>query len=246
MAQDQMSIKADQPLPAGSEVSSAEFDRFSDDYQRMLDQTVRITGEKGDYFAELKARYLVALQGSTFAGTVLEFGCGVGLLSQHLLRHFPACRLHGFDVSRSSLDMIPLAISARARFTAIENELSSDYDLIVTANVMHHIPPPERQDALGRMQKRLAKGGRLVVFEHNPLNPLTRIAVKQCPFDEGVSLLWPGELLNYFKGAGLSLEKRDYITFFPRALAWLRPFESGLAWCPLGAQYVMVGRQNRS
>ena len=36
-------------------------------------------------------------------------------------------------------------------------------------------------------------GGLVVVFEHNPLNPLTRLVVSRVTFDDGVRLLRSGE-----------------------------------------------------
>ena len=222
-------------------MSTVEFDPYSHTYQQMLDKSIRLTGEGGEYFAELKARYLAQLLQPTFSGKVLDFGCGIGMLSRFLLGYLPNCELHGYDPSRASLDMIPRELSARGKFTSFKEELRCDYDLIVVANVMHHIPPEQRRNIIAGLQKRLSAGGKLVAFEHNPLNPLTRLAVKQCPFDAGVILLWPRELLRYFSSAGLLLQRRDYVTFFPHWLAWLRPLERKLSWCPFGAQYVVVG-----
>ena len=37
-------------------------------------------------------------------------------------------------------------------------------------------------------------GGLVCVIEHNPLNPLTRLAVNRCPFDADAVLLRSGQL----------------------------------------------------
>jgi hypothetical protein len=39
----------------------------------------------------------------------------------------------------------------------------------------------------------------------------------------------------------LDVLRRDFIVFFPRPLALLRPLEPRLNWCPFGAQYVLIG-----
>jgi len=221
-----------------------EFDSHSETYHDTLDQLTRITGEGGEYFAELKARHLARALGADFSGKILDFGCGVGLLSRYLLRYFPACDLHGYDISTSSIAQIEPAISSGGRFTSHENELAENYDLIVIANVMHHIATENQLDAISRLYARLAPGGNLVVFEHNPANLLTRWAVSVCAFDVGVVLLWPREVRAYLRLAGLNDLKQAYITFFPRWFSWLRTFESFLGWCPLGAQYAVMGRKN--
>ncbi len=51
------------------------------------------------------------------------------------------------------------------------------------AGILHHIRPEKRAGALAEASSKLRKGGSLVVFEHNPLNPLTTHAADSCPFD---------------------------------------------------------------
>jgi hypothetical protein len=88
---------------------------------------------------------------------------------------------------------------------------------------------------------RLRDGGSLIVFEHNPYNPLTRWAVSQCPFDGDAVLLRNGETLGRFQLADFRILRSDFIVFFPRWLAPLRPLEPHLNWIPCGAQYAVVG-----
>jgi hypothetical protein len=88
---------------------------------------------------------------------------------------------------------------------------------------------------------KLAPGGRLFVFEHNPYNPLTRRAVRDCPFDDDAILLPPGEVRGLLQRAALAGVRQDFVLFFPRSLARLRPLEPWLRWCPLGAQTLTVG-----
>jgi len=210
----------------------------------MLDQSVHLTGDTGEYFAQLKASYLARIFGADFSGRILDFGCGVGLLSQFLLLHLPACELHGYDPSADSIEQIQPWVQTKGKFTSRDDELDSAYDLIVAANVMHHVAVEKRRETISDLYSRLAPGGHVVVFEHNPANPLTRWAVHLCPFDVGVVLLWPGEVRKYFMHTGLRTVRRDYITFFPRWLAWFRPLEPVLSWCPLGAQYAVQGRKS--
>jgi len=125
-------------------------------------------------------------------------------------------------------------------FTTNLDTLGCAYDVIVLSNVLHHVKPVDRELLICKAGSRLAIGGKLVIFEHNPINPLTRWAVSQCPFDEDVTLLPNRETGGYFGQSELVLLWREFIVFFPRWLKWLRSFEPFLSWCPLGAQYVVV------
>lgn len=218
-----------------------EFDRFSENYRQLLDRSVRISGESGDYFAELKARYISSVVSPPFSGTVLDFGCGIGLLARMLRKYLPDAPLYGYDASPASIERIEPNLAAQAVFTPHKRELLDSYDLIVISNVMHHIPPADRQATILELVARLNPSGKLVLFEHNPANPLTRWVVSHCPFDRDAVLLWPAETRSYLTGASLQIVRKDYLVFFPRALSWLRSLEARLPWCPLGAQYAFVG-----
>jgi len=223
---------------------SEEFDCFSENYRTLLDKTVRLTGNNAEYFAELKARYLARLLGRGFSGKVLDFGCGVGLLSKFLLAHLPKCTLHGYDPSSACIEHVDRTVYSRGTFTWQDDRLDSAYDLIVVANVLHHVRVEDRSKTIVDLCARLAPGGYLATFEHNPANPLTRWAVHACPFDKNAVLLWPAEVKNLTRGC-LHNVKLDYITFFPRWAALFYSFEPFLAWCPIGAQYAVVGTKHR-
>jgi SAM-dependent methyltransferase len=220
------------------------FDRFASDYKQVLDQSLGVSGQDSSYFAEYKARYLRRLLSPDFSGKVLDFGCGIGLLSGFLKKHLPAIQLDGFDVSQDSIRKVEPILTAQGTFTCDWSQLARDYQLIVIANVMHHIPPQQRKDVIQKLADRLKPGGSLAIFEHNPANPLTRWVVEHCPFDDDAILLPPAETRGYVNDAQLSLKKRDYIVFLPHFLAWLRPLEPWLSWLPMGAQYVMVAEKN--
>src|SRR5437762_6407109 len=95
----------------------------------------------------------------------------------------------------------------------IMSELDRDYDVVIIANVLHHVRPGARHATISRAAELLAGNGSVVVFEHNPANPLTRRAVRSCPFDEDAILLPPRETLGYFAKTGLKRIRLDYIVF---------------------------------
>jgi SAM-dependent methyltransferase len=221
-----------------------DFDRFAQDYSHVLDRSLSMSGEDSTYFAEYKALYLRRILGPSFGGKVLDFGCGVGLLARFVKAHLPAAHIDGFDVSQDSIANVDPVLSSSGLFTSSLQALAKDYDLIVVANVMHHIPPERRADVVQNLAERLRVGGLLSIFEHNPGNPVTRWVVEHCPFDDDAVLLPPPETVGRVEKAGLRLNRRDYIVFMPSFLQWLRPLEWSLRGLPMGAQYVVVAEKH--
>ena len=166
---------------------SGEFDNFARDYKSLLDRSVKISGDSSEYFCEYKARYVARTMGAQFSGKILDFGCGIGLLSVHLKKHLPAATIHGYDVSSQSLQLIPPELTCQGRFSDQLDDLDDDYELAVLSNVMHHIPKDQRQRTIVDITAHLAAGGKLILFENNPWNPVTRWVVRHCPFSDSTS-----------------------------------------------------------
>lgn len=224
-------------------VRPEKFDAYADSYRKLHQQSIAASGEPPEYFARHKlgcVERLVRREG--LGGSILDYGCGVGNLTELLAGRF--ARVAGYDPSRESLERAR-ARAPRAQFYEDPAAIPPDtYDIAVMAGVLHHVPVKERLAVLARAIRALKPGsGRLVVFEHNPLNPLTQKAVRDCPFDDDAVLLWPGEAKKLLEQAGLLDLRRDFVVFFPRALAGLRGVEPWLAWLPAGAQMMLVGRR---
>jgi SAM-dependent methyltransferase len=221
----------------------AEFDAFASGYRELVDRSVRFTGESSVFYAAYKANYVARMVVVQAGCKVLDYGCGVGLLSRELKKALNGVRVDGFDPSEESLRQVEGGLRRQGTFTRRMDELDRDYDVVVLANVLHHVEPPRRAEAVQEASSLLAPGGKLVVFEHNPLNPLTRRAVSECPFDKGVTLLSRGELVGLARASRLRVLSRAYIVFFPRWLAWFRRLEPALWWCPGGAQYAVIAER---
>jgi len=218
-----------------------EFDSYSSNYRDLVTESVRASGEPSEYFAAYKAKYLKRKLGTTGILSVLDFGCGVGALSEQIKLEMPEARIDGFDPSQESLDRVSSRLQAQGMFSRDLDLLPGSYDLIVIANVLHHVAPGGRPRVIRCAFEKLKLGGRLVVFEHNPFNPLTRWAVSQCPFDDDAILLKSREVRKLLLNTGLQRLQRDFIVFFPRPLTFLRSFEGELARVPFGAQYACIG-----
>jgi hypothetical protein len=83
----------------------------------------------------------------------------------------------------------------------------------------------------------------LFVFEHNPLNPLTRHVVNSCEFDENAELIMAPTMRRRVREAGFGTAEVRYRIFFPHLLRALRPLEPLMTWLPLGAQYYVAARK---
>jgi hypothetical protein len=78
----------------------------------------------------------------------------------------------------------------------------------------------------------------VLVFEHNPLNPLTRRLVRHCAVDEHAVLLKPALLDGLMRDAGIEAVRLEFIIFTPFASAVFRRLDRVMSPVPLGAQYV--------
>jgi SAM-dependent methyltransferase len=214
------------------------FDAYADDYDKLHAASIADSGESTEYFAEYKLRRLLRL-GAPRNEPILDFGSGIGNLTEKLVLEFSD--VTAFDPSEKSREIGGKRVP-RARQVGSEDELEDGhFASAVLSGVLHHVPVVERRELLARVRRKLRPGGRVFVFEHNPLNPLTQRAVKRCAFDDDAVLLWPWSLRPLLENAGFSPVRVDYIVFFPRAFAALRPVEPYLRHVFMGAQTLTVG-----
>jgi SAM-dependent methyltransferase len=230
-------------------VKAAEFDKFAEEYRAIHALNVRISGEDPEYFASYKieeVRRLWPTGGQAPPAAVLDFGTGIGNSLPHLARAFPGAGITGLDVSEKSLDVAAARFPDAARLVHFDGRRiplpKASFDLIFSACVFHHIEAVEHVPLLTQLRQLLRPKGRLVIFEHNPANPLTRRVVSQCPFDDNAVLIPAATLRERLRAAGFNDVQISYTFFFPRALAALRPIERAMKWLPLGAQYYALAR----
>jgi SAM-dependent methyltransferase len=225
-------------MSGADQKNAAKFDAYASEYERLHAESVAVTGEETDYFAQYKVDCLVR-KGVALDAEILDFGCGIGNVTTKLAERFS--RVQGYEPSALSA----LKAQSRAPTATIHDDLSrvpdAHFSTAVLSCVLHHVPPLERARLLEGLMQKLAPGGRLFVFEHNPLNPLTRRAVAQCAFDDDAILLWPWEARKLLRSAGFERVALDYIVFFPKFLGFLRGLEPKLAWLAAGAQTLLVG-----
>jgi SAM-dependent methyltransferase len=215
-----------------------DFDDIAREYTVIQEDHLRFFGEESGYFAEIKASMARDL---VFPAPrrILEFGCGTGMNLGSLAASFPGAELSGCDISEESLRVAAKRHPGADLFVS-GKEGDTDrkpFDLVFVANVFHHIDPVKRGAVMAGLRRIMAAGGSLVVFEHNPYNPVTRRLVSTCPFDRDAVLLAPRELRSLVVGAGLRVRSLRYLLFFPAFLRRLRFLEKSMGFLPLGGQY---------
>jgi SAM-dependent methyltransferase len=225
-------------MSGSSQRNAEKFDQYANEYERLHAENVAITGEETDYFAYYKVECLER-KGVASDAKILDFGCGIGNVTSKLSERFT--NLTGYEPSPVSAER------ARQRVprATIHHELGTlpeaQFDVAVLSCVLHHVQPAERAALMQQVVSKLRSGGRLFVFEHNPLNPVTRRAVATCAFDDDAVLLWPWEAKRLLQQSGFQQVGLDYIVFFPKPLSFLRGLEPRLGWLPAGAQQLVIG-----
>jgi len=233
-------------------VEEAEFDKFAAEYRTLHAESIKVSGESPEYFAEYKIVHVAAeleraRGGAVERAAVLDFGAGVGYSVPFFGRHMPRARVTCLDVSQKSLDIGAAQHGGVADFRRFDGKRipypDGTFDVALASCVFHHIPHSEHVALLAEIRRVLTADGLLLVFEHNPLNPLTRHAVNTCIFDEHAVLIGAPTMRRRALAAGFATADVRYRIFFPHWARGLRPIEKWLTWLPFGAQYYVLARK---
>jgi SAM-dependent methyltransferase len=223
------------------------FDKHVDSYGDEVARAIGFANVDHAHVTTRKVEHLLALctdlLGSPSEQRVLDVGCGVGLTDRLLVDRVAS--LHGIDISVESVAEAAKT-NPSARYTPFDGTTfpldDQSVDLAFAICVLHHVPPDERVGFTAELRRVVRPGGIVVIFEHNPLNPLTRVAVSRCDLDEGVLLARRRTTARLLEGSGLRVERSAYVIFTPTA-RWAAGVDRALRWCPAGAQYYVAARR---
>lgn len=223
----------------------AEFDAYDREYEQLVNASIGFSGLTVDFFTAAKARHLRRLFHERFDGTdaraILDIGCGVGGIHP-MLSDLPAS-LTGVDVSERCLARAR-EVNAGVEYRAYDGATlpfdDGTFDLCFTICVMHHVPPARWPRFMSEMFRVTAAGGLAVVIEHNPFNPLTRVAVNRCEFDKDAVLLRAGAIAALARDAGFASVARRYFLLTPFGAPIFSRLDDAFGWIPLGAQYYVA------
>lgn len=221
------------------------FDQYRSNYQDVVQSSIDFSGLPHSFFMRAKAnllRELIAQRLGPAKPAMLDVGCGVGTF--HPFLRGTVGRLSGIDVSPASIEQ------ARA------HNLDGDYrnfdgrnfpfddgafDLVTAICVLHHVAPAEWAHFMNEMRRVVRPGGLICVIEHNPLNPLTRLAVARCEFDRDAVLLSARRARQLMIAGGVRNIGLHHFLLLPWESEPARRIEGALSSIPLGAQYAAFG-----
>lgn len=220
------------------------FDSYNSNYGQAVEGSIRFSGLGHDFFLVAKAdllRRLVVerrLRRGGAAVRALDIGCGVGSLHPYLDGAFDS--LDGCDVSEQSILRAgqdnPGVTYRACRSPSLPYE-DGAFDLAFASCVVHHVPPSSWSDFLLELRRVVRPGGVACIIEHNPYNPLTRLAVFRCPFDHDAVLLNAANAASLFRETRFRDIRSEHFLLLPSARPFARRVERALASLPLGAQY---------
>jgi SAM-dependent methyltransferase len=223
-----------------------EFDQFSDGYEATVEQSVSFSGLKHDFFLAAKSRLLAKLFAERFADphaiSILDLGCGVGLF--HPWLQPLVGRITGADPSGESIERARVA-NPTVTYAVEDGRAMSfaddSFDVALAVTALHHVPPADWTGFVAEMRRVVRPGGLVVIIEHNPWNPLTRLAVARCELDRDAVLLSAGRATTLLKQAGCRKLADRHFLLLPSESGIARKLESCAASLPLGAQYLAFG-----
>jgi ubiquinone/menaquinone biosynthesis C-methylase UbiE len=234
-----------------SNFSETYFDNTSEVYDKGLQE---ILGLKEDFdlsvFAEYKAEILSRVINPSTTHSILEFGCGTGRNIPFLRNFFPEAKIYGSDVSQKSLQIAQERLINNTTFLKIDEPAQlkqlDSVDCVFITNVFHHIPFDEHNAWMKGLYETIKSGGKLIIFEHNPLNPIVYYKL----YNEfhgtekwGERMLNPKYTKRMLRKALFKNLYLNYTLFFLKRSNIIDNIEKYLRFVPFGAQYYIVGEK---
>jgi len=159
-------------------MSESNFDRIAQAYDDSLPAHVV------DHYLEKRARFVLE---NCPRGSALDVGCGTGVLAARLADS--GYEMVGVDPSEGMLRVLEEKTSRVRAVRASGPALpfpDDSFDLVLSVAVMHHIAAADEvRRTLAEMVRVTRRGGRILVWDHNPRNPYWRLLMARVPQDTG-------------------------------------------------------------
>jgi len=239
-------------MPIKKTPAEQEFDNYKDNYIDDINFGLNYTGQSIDYYTKVKAQNLIEFIKNNIIDVtkikIMDVGCGHGLIHPFLSKHEDLCvEIHAVDMAASVIDY------ARKENPTVSYKVhngkdlpykANSFDLAYTICVMHHVPPQDWKEFLKEMKRVIKPGGLLVVFEHNPYNPLVKKFVNNCPIDANAVLLQARKVRGLLREIDMDNIRSKYILFTPFDNPFFHWLDQKLNWLPIGGQYFVAARKS--
>lgn len=212
-------------------------------YRANFNKNVWLSGYESTWFAEYKVLKLKELISDLVNKpiSILDFGCGDGVMSSFVNHVFVHAEVFGVDQSAEAIEVARMAYED-VYFAVLEEKIpvaDSSFDVVVAAEIFHHIPFKEHDYYVREMMRVLKPNGLLVLFELNPLNLMTVYRFKRNPLEGGMHMLFPWSAKKLLKQYGKIITLNFY-SFFPHWLRKLYFLEQYMIKIPVGTLYAVV------
>src|SRR5215203_217776 len=170
-----------------------------------------------EHYMQRRACYVLH-HGAAPGQSALDVGAGTGLLAE---------RLSDLGLGVVALDPFPQMLGQlRQRRPEIETVVAHGddipfpddvFDLTYSVAVMHHIAEPLLvRRTLAEMVRVTRLGGRILIWDHNPLNPYWSLLMRRVPQDTGTERLVPlRELVAGLREAGADIVRTERLGLMP-------------------------------
>jgi ubiquinone/menaquinone biosynthesis C-methylase UbiE/glycosyltransferase involved in cell wall biosynthesis len=229
-------------LVAHEDERSLDFDSYAPRYEEVVDQSVSFTGRGSAFFAARKVEVLERIVdpdvGPLEGLSLLDVGCGTGTTDRIFMPRVQS--LCGVDISEEMLDKARAAVPS-ATYSWYDGEKlpfpDGTFDVVIAICVLHHVPKSNRYKLVNEMVRVARSKGVVAIFEHNPLNPLTRHAVNSCELDKDAILLSSRETMDMLQDAAHVRAGLTHYLYSPLGGRVGLALDRALHRLPLGGQY---------
>ena len=224
-----------------------DFNKFAGSYSSEVDRVTGFSGKSQDYYAKFKAELILETASAQFGALAnieaLDVGCGIGITDTYLEKHLG--HICGVDLSSASIAEAQTRTPWAEYLHYPGGALPFDDDrfgVTFAICVFHHIDGRDAQESLLAEMTRVTRpDGLVLVFEHNPWNPLTRLVVSRCTLDEDAKLITARQMRMLAHRGGLDAVQTKHILLTPwQGLCW-RSLDRWASGLPVGAQYYLSG-----
>jgi len=217
-----------------------DFNTTQKTYKQIVEEAISFSGQGLDFYTNVKADAVRRIfdREKITSPRLLDLGCGHGFI--HPLLTDLGCEVIAVETAN---EVLSLARKENPNVDYIAYDgctlpfYSQSFDIVLTICVMHHVAPPQWLAFLKEARRVLRPTGRVIIFEHNPLNPLTRYVVSRNKIDADAVLVSHFRLNRMLKASGFKAIQSRFILFTPFSHPIVRHAETILERVPLGAQY---------